>query len=38
MIRPADIAVLGVAYTWSAGAGRSDAVRVLPTGILAEQT
>jgi hypothetical protein len=37
MIRTGDIAVLGVAYTWSASAGRSDAVRVLPTAIVPEQ-
>jgi hypothetical protein len=37
MIRPGYIAVFGVAYTWSASAGRSDAVRVLPTAILPEQ-
>jgi hypothetical protein len=37
MIRSGDIAVLGVAYTWSASAGRSEAVGVLPAAILPEQ-
>jgi hypothetical protein len=37
MIRAGEVAVLDVAYTWSATAGRGGAHGLLPTVVLAEQ-